>query len=171
MVFLSAISFLACEPQTYFRSSLLSLVKLKPKKPDALAGYFIPNRQLYRCGSVKTKICNLLWIQRDSIFVLSSSSHRLVFDLNDLKKEQFIWVPMYLARKHQLRTLFFLRLFVEDGTTIIRPAVCRAFEVPSFLSSFNTPSIEVLIWPWESKPMSIRSLEPSALPTELILPR
>ena len=45
MVFLSAISFLACEPQTYFRSSLLSLVKPKPKKPDALAGYFIPNRQ------------------------------------------------------------------------------------------------------------------------------
>ena len=47
MVFLSAISFLACEARTYFRSSLLSLVKLKPKKPDALAGYFIPNRQLY----------------------------------------------------------------------------------------------------------------------------
>ena len=87
MVFLSAISFLACEPQMYFRSSFLSLVKLKPKKPDALAGYFIPNRQLYRCGSVKAKICNLLWIQRDSIFVLSSSSHRLVFDLNDLKRD------------------------------------------------------------------------------------
>ena len=87
MVFLSAISFLACEPQTYYRSSLLSLLKLKPKKPDALTGYFIPNRQLYRCGSVKTKICNLLWIQRYSIFVLSSSSHRLVFDLNDLKKD------------------------------------------------------------------------------------
>ena len=55
MVFLSAISFLACEPPTYFGSSLLSLVKLKPKKPDALAGDFIPNRQLYRCGSVKTQ--------------------------------------------------------------------------------------------------------------------
>ena len=66
---------------------------------------------------------------------------------------------------------FFLRLFVEDGTTIIRPAVCRAFEVPSFLSSFNTPSIEVLIWPWESNPMTFRSLQSSALPTELILPR
>ena len=66
---------------------VVSLVKLKSKKRDALAGYFIPNRKLYRCGSVKTKICNLLWIQRDSIFVLSSSSHRLVFDLNDLKKD------------------------------------------------------------------------------------
>ena len=39
---------------------VVSLVKPKPKKPDALAGYFIPNRQLYRCRSVKTKICNLL---------------------------------------------------------------------------------------------------------------
>ena len=67
--------------------------------------------------------------------------------------------------------IFFLRLFVEDGTTIIRPAVCRAFEVPSFLSSFSTQSIEVLIWPWESNPMTFRSLQSSALPTELILPR
>ena len=40
-----------------------------------------------RCGSVKTKICNLLWIQRYSIFVLSSSSYSLVFDLNDLKRD------------------------------------------------------------------------------------
>ena len=32
----------ACEPQTYFRSSLLSLrLKLEPKKPDALAGVYV----------------------------------------------------------------------------------------------------------------------------------
>ena len=33
---------LACEPQTYFRSSLLSLrLKLESKKPDDLAGVYV----------------------------------------------------------------------------------------------------------------------------------
>ena len=66
---------------------------------------------------------------------------------------------MYLARKHQLRTLFFSTL-CRDGTTIIRLAVCRAYEVPLFLSSFNTPSIDPAL-----------GIEPDELPTELILPR
>ena len=48
----------------------------------------------------------------------------------------------------------------RDGTTIIRLTVCRAYEVPSFLSSFNTPSIDPAL-----------GIEPDELPTELILPR
>ena len=92
---------------------VVSLVKLKPKNPDALAGYFIPHRQLYRCGSVKTKICNLLWIQRDSIFVLSSSSHRLVFDLNDLKRDAIYLSANVFSRKYQLiiKGIFFYVFF------------------------------------------------------------
>ena len=40
---------LACEPQTYFRSSLLSLrLKLEPKKPDSLAGVYVTS--LGKCG-------------------------------------------------------------------------------------------------------------------------
>ena len=64
------------------------------------------------------------------------------------KKMHFIWVSMYLARKHLLGTLYFYisywrwdRHFTLSSEPCKGPAICKAKAVPPFLSHFKTLSV------------------------------